>query len=87
MSHNELDWEVRKAFSEKVTSKQRTTRYMGIKQDKHGRGGDRERFQGEVSTQRAPGAQGACQAGSDGDAEKRVDVVGLAESVQSRYLI
>lgn len=41
LSHNERDLEVRKALSEKVTSQQIMTRYMGIQQDKHGGVGQR----------------------------------------------
>lgn len=73
LSHNERDLEVRKAFSEKVTSQQRMTRYVGIQQDKHGGvgpekgsgGGKRvcRAAPGQGSAQHAPGAEGPARLG------------------------
>lgn len=65
ISHTELACEVRRAFSEKVTSTQEN--YEGIRQDAHGRGGGGEAFQGEAHAGRlepsAPGAKGRARRG------------------------
>lgn len=61
LSRNERDLEVRKAFSEKVTSQQRMTRYMGIQQDKHGGVGPEKGSGGGKSVGRAPPGQGSAQ--------------------------